>query len=61
MDCGFDKENFSAITETSWILFLKYLSDLEKTKFLTKLACKAIATNLFFKNFQWENWAVPKT
>lgn len=48
------------VEQTSWIIFLKYLDDLErdrKTKAeLTGKACEGIIS----KKFKWETWAAPK-
>lgn len=49
------------IEQTSWILFLKYLDDLEKERKI-----KADLSGLFYKEiiekqYQWEIWAAPKT
>ncbi|MCA6071986.1 MAG: type I restriction-modification system subunit M [Endomicrobium sp.] len=48
------------IEQTSWILFLRYLDDLERTK--TKEDALAIKkyTNIISKEFQWGVWACPK-
>ncbi len=48
------------IEQTSWILFLKYLDDLEKDKESeAKLAGKDYKRIIDFK-FSWESWAAPK-
>jgi type I restriction enzyme M protein len=48
------------VEQTSWILFLKYLDDLERDKAtaaeLTGKTYKRIIDN----EFQWQNWAAPK-
>lgn len=49
------------IEQTSWILFLKYLEDLEKERKI-----KADLSGLFYKEiiekqYQWKIWAAPKT
>ena len=46
--------------QTSWILFLKYLDDLEKDKkTAAKLSGKAHA-GIISPEYRWEVWAVPK-
>lgn len=48
------------IEQTSWILFLKYLDDLEKDKEAeAKLAGREYKNIIDFK-FSWESWAAPK-
>lgn len=49
------------IEQTSWILFLKYLDDLEKDREASaKLAGKTY-TPIISKEFKWDKWACPKT
>jgi type I restriction enzyme M protein len=46
--------------QTSWLLFLKYLEDLEEDKAtIAKLDGKKY-THILDKEYQWENWAAPK-
>ncbi|MCK5475497.1 MAG: N-6 DNA methylase [Candidatus Pacebacteria bacterium] len=48
------------VEQTSWILFLKYLDDLEETKKVeNKLAGKKYKY-ILKSEFQWDNWACPK-
>ena len=48
------------VEQTSWILFLKYLDDLEKEKQTSaQLAGKKYAS-IIAPEFQWSIWAVPK-
>ncbi len=48
------------IEQTSWILFLKYLDDLEKDKkAATELAGKKY-TQIISPEFRWDKWACPK-
>ncbi|MFA5859075.1 MAG: N-6 DNA methylase [Elusimicrobiota bacterium] len=48
------------VEQTSWILFLKYLDDLEKDKkTAAKLAGKSY-TGIIAPEYSWEVWAVPK-
>jgi type I restriction enzyme M protein len=46
--------------QTSWLLFLKYLEDLEEDKAtIAKLDGKKY-THILDKEYQWESWAAPK-
>ena len=48
------------IEQTSWILFLKYLDDLEKeNKAAAELSNKTY-TPILSNEFSWETWAAPK-
>jgi type I restriction enzyme M protein len=48
------------VEQSSWVLFLKYLDDLEvEREIKAKLAGKDYKS-LFDSEFQWRNWAVPK-
>jgi type I restriction enzyme M protein len=59
-DAGASSE-LDYVEQTSWILFLKYLSDLEKDKKLeAELAGKKYDT-IIDPKFGWDVWAVPKT
>ena len=58
-DAGCSSE-LDYIEQTSWILFLKYLDDLEKDK---KTAAKLMGktyTSIISPEYRWEVWAVPK-
>ncbi len=58
-DAGCSSE-LDYVEQTSWILFLKYLDDLEKEK---KLAAELMGKTyqpIIAPEFQWEAWAVPK-
>ena len=59
-DAGCSSE-LDYVEQTSWILFLKYLDDLEKDK---KTAAELAGTNLqsrsLVRNIKWEKWAAPK-
>ncbi|MFA5287181.1 MAG: class I SAM-dependent DNA methyltransferase [Candidatus Omnitrophota bacterium] len=58
-DAGCSSE-LDYVEQTSWILFLKYLDDLEKDKKTSaKLAGKSYAS-IISSEYQWETWAVPK-
>ena len=48
------------IEQTSWILFLKYLSDLEKERIDEATLKGKEYKPLFSDEFSWETWAVPK-
>lgn len=59
-DAGASSE-LDYIEQTSWVLFLKYLDDLEKDKETeAKLAGKKYEY-IISPKFRWEVWAVPKT
>ena len=48
------------VEQSSWVLFLKYLDDLEvEREIKAKLAGKPYKS-LFDSEFQWRSWAVPK-
>ncbi|MDO8748794.1 MAG: N-6 DNA methylase [Candidatus Omnitrophota bacterium] len=58
-DAGCSSE-LDYVEQTSWILFLKYLDDLEKDKkTAAKLAGKTY-TGIISPEYHWEVWAVPK-
>jgi len=60
-DAGVSNE-LDYIEQTSWILFLKYLEDLEEDRSTeAALAGKGSYTYIIANKFRWENWAVPKT
>jgi HsdM N-terminal domain len=46
--------------QTSWLLFLKYLDDLERDKTSEAALDGKKYTNILDKPYQWENWAAPK-
>ncbi len=48
------------VEQTSWILFLKYLDDLEKDKYTEALLSGKQYNNIIDSKYRWENWAVPK-
>ena len=49
------------IEQTSWLLFLKYLDDLEAEKVMdAELAGKSYE-RIIAKEYQWDQWAAPKT
>ncbi|MFA6039347.1 MAG: N-6 DNA methylase [Candidatus Peribacteraceae bacterium] len=49
------------IEQTSWILFLKYLDDLEETKRKEAELAGKNYSNIIESQYRWEKWAVPKT
>ena len=58
-DAGCSSE-LDYVEQTSWILFLKYIDDLEKEKKIyAELADKTYA-RIISPEFQWGVWAVPK-
>ncbi len=48
------------VEQTSWILFLKYLDDLEKDKKTAAELAGQSYTNIIDPDFQWTVWATPK-
>ena len=48
------------VEQTSWILFLKYLDDLEKDKEKAALLSGDEYSRLIESKFQWNTWAAPK-
>lgn len=48
------------VEQTSWVLFLKYLDDLEKDKENAALLSGEEYTRLIEPTFQWTTWAAPK-
>ncbi len=46
--------------QTSWLLFLKYLDDLERDKTTEAKLDGKKYTNILDKPYQWETWAAPK-
>jgi type I restriction enzyme M protein len=48
------------VEQTSWILFLKYLDDLEKDRATAAELTGKIYTPIIDKDFQWTKWAAPK-
>ncbi|MBE2228507.1 MAG: N-6 DNA methylase [Ignavibacteria bacterium] len=49
------------IEQTSWILFLKYLDDLEKDKKDSAELTSKKYTSIIAPEFRWDKWACPKT
>lgn len=48
------------VEQTSWVLFLKYLDDLEKDKENAALLTGEDYTRLIEPTYQWGTWAAPK-
>ncbi len=48
------------VEQTSWILFLKYLDDLEKDKATAAELTGKAYTNIIAPEYQWKVWAAPK-
>ncbi len=48
------------VEQTSWVLFLKYLDDLEKDKATAAELSGKTYTNIISPEFQWTVWATPK-
>jgi len=48
------------VEQTSWILFLKYLDDLDKNKKITSNLGDKKHASIIKSEFQWRNWASPK-
>ena len=48
------------VEQTSWILFLKYLDDLEKEKQTSAQLAGKTYTSIIIPEFQWSVWAAPK-
>ncbi|MCL4540052.1 MAG: type I restriction-modification system subunit M [Bacteroidetes bacterium] len=46
--------------QTSWVLFLKYLDDLEQEKAMEAELGRKKYTHILDKLYRWESWAAPK-
>lgn len=49
------------VEQTSWVLFLKYLDDLERTKEKEARLAGRQYKNIIDPKYKWETWAAPKT
>ena len=49
------------VEQTSWVLFLKYLDDLEKEKKVSAELAGQTYESVIAPEFQWSVWAMPKT
>jgi type I restriction enzyme M protein len=58
-DAGCSSE-LDYVEQTSWVLFLKYLDDLEQDKKTAAELSGKKYTNIISKEFQWNTWAAPK-
>jgi len=58
-DAGCSSE-LDYVEQTSWILFLKYLDDLEKDKKTSAELAGKTYSPIISRDFKWENWAAPK-
>ncbi len=59
-DAGCSSE-LDYVEQTSWILFLKYLDDLEQDKNAAAKLSGKHHSEIIDKKFKWNVWAVPKT
>ena len=59
-DAGCSSE-LDYVEQTSWILFLKYLDDLEKDKQTSAELSNKTYNPIIEPSFRWDRWAVPKT
>lgn len=48
------------VEQTSWILFLKYLDDLEQDRATAAALTGKAFTPIIDKKYQWTQWAMPK-
>lgn len=58
-DAGCSSE-LDYVEQTSWILFLKYIDDLEKEKDTSAQLAGKTYTRIISPEFQWNTWAIPK-
>jgi type I restriction enzyme M protein len=58
-DSGVSSE-LDYVEQTSWILFLKYLEDLEQDKVNAAILSGEEYNRLIEPNYQWSTWAAPK-
>jgi type I restriction enzyme M protein len=58
-DAGCSSE-LDYVEQTSWVLFLKYLDDLENDKKTAAQLTGEVYTNIIAPEFQWTVWAAPK-
>jgi type I restriction enzyme M protein len=59
-DAGCSSE-LDYVEQSSWVLFLKYLEDLEKSRALAKELAGQKYKPLIADKFRWTSWACPKT
>ena len=58
-DAGCSSE-LDYVEQTSWVLFLKYLDDLEKDKATAAELTGKTYLSIIAPEFQWTKWAAPK-
>ena len=58
-DAGCSSE-LDYVEQTSWVLFLKYLDDLEKDKQAAAELSGKTYTPIIDEQFKWDVWAAPK-
>ena len=58
-DAGCSSE-LDYVEQTSWVLFLKYIDDLEKEKYTSAQLAGKTYDSIISPEFQWSIWAVPK-
>ena len=49
------------VEQSSWILFLKYLDDLEQTREMSAMLTGEPYTRIIDADYQWSAWAMPRT
>lgn len=49
------------VEQSSWLLFLKYLDDLEKTREMEAALSDKTFAPIIAQGFRWSDWAMPKT
>ena len=49
------------VEQSSWILFLKYLDDLEQTREMSAILTGEPYTRIIDADYQWSAWAMPRT
>lgn len=59
-DAGCSSE-LDYVEQTSWVLFLKYLDDLEQDRKTSAELTGKVYTNIISPEYQWNTWAMPKT
>jgi len=59
-DAGASSE-LDYIEQTSWLLFLRYLDDMEKDKAMEAELEGKMYSFILDEAYRWEKWAVPKT
>ena len=58
-DAGCSSE-LDYVEQTSWVLFLKYLDDLERDRATAAELTGKSYSSIINKEYQWNNWAAPK-